>query len=192
MDRPRLVQYERLWGDCTLILASIQWRSLQRRGLVAAASMPISGTMALELNKMVMLVQACVSSRPPTTASVPGTMGTELSPGPLLVLLDNASTTGDPYASRSSEAGTFEHSKRVTHDDWDTGATVTRAAKYNQYSKVAGSAVPYDRAGVARCAVWDGEAGTVRQRVSDEPFEPTMCNGRRAGFNTAGVADSAR
>ena len=59
-------------------------------------------------------------------------------------------------------------SDHVAHNDWDTGTRVTRAAKYNQYSEVARSAVSYDGASIAGRTVWGGQAGAVRQCVSDE------------------------
>jgi len=92
----------------------------------------------------------------------------------------------------SSKAGAFGHSECFTLDDLDTGARVTRATEYNQYSKAAKSAVPLDRAKVAGCTVWDGQARVVRQCVSYEHFEPATRNGGCARFNVAGVANSTR
>ena len=70
------------------------------------------------------------------------------------------------------------------------GPKVIRAAEYNRYSEVAESTVPYDRAGVSRCAVWGSEAGTVKQRVSGKHFEPAAHNSSHARFVMASVADS--
>jgi len=72
-----------------------------------------------------------------------------------------------PYASQSSIASAFGHFEHVAHDNCNTGTRMTRATKYNQYSEAAGSTVLVDRAEVARCTVLGGQAGAVRQHVSD-------------------------
>jgi len=52
--------------------------------------------------------------------------------------------------------------------------------------------MPIVTARITGSAVWGGPAGAVRQHVSDGHYELTICNGRNAGFDMAGVTDGMR
>ena len=60
-----------------------------------------------------------------------------------------------------------------------------------RYVDVAGYVMPIMMVGVAGFAAWGGPVGAVRQHASDGHYEPTVCSGVSAGFDTAGMSDGA-
>ena len=57
------------------------------------------------------------------------------------------------------------------------------------YFDAAGNAMPAGTTGVARFTAWGSPAGTIRQDVSDGHYEPTLCSGINARFDSACIAD---
>jgi len=78
-----------------------------------------------------MLAQACALSRLPTMALAPVQWieRAVMIMAPVGTVRQCEYDGHFLYASRSSQAGTYELSERITHDDWDTGARVTTAAE---------------------------------------------------------------